>query len=227
MKKTSLFVCICLICSLLFCSCSSFYYDYIDPILFPEEQYYKGANWNCELDEFETIYLEIYTQKIEELKEKYSLSFSTKLDIENSTDSDHIKITFLLYCEEYTIRLNLSSSTSIGYLYTYLYYYADNNDYHDYSKLQYLLGFINDFTNYVGYDTKTDKNYFDALYFDALDNEENFATYYYHYDSTIGNVGYIADLNSEAGYYYMGACELTSDKPCSKFLFEGLLKPLL
>ena len=230
MKITTIFMCIILICSLLLCSCSSFYYEHIDPILFPEEQYYKGANWNCELDVFTSTYLELYTKKIEELKEKYDLSFAVKCEIEDNLELKSNQISFLLYTEEYTFRFVMNNGIELGSLDTYLYYYgyyANPDVYPEYSTFEHLFAFINDFTNYVGYDTKTDKNYFDTLYFEAVDNKDEFASYHYHYDSTIGNVGYLADLDSEEGYYYIGAYDTTVKKACSRFWFEGILKPLI
>lgn len=222
-------MCIILICSLLLCSCSSFYYEHIDPILFPEEQYYKGANWNCELDVFTSTYLELYTKKIEELKEKYDLSFAVKCEIEDNLERKSNKISFLLYTEEYTFRFVMNNGIELGYLDTYLYYYgyyANPDVYPEYSTFEHLFAFINDFTNYVGYDTKTDKNYFEELYFDVIESGIG-KSYTYHEDSTIGNVGYGVGLKSESGYYYMSGYDIDIEKYSLQCRFSGILKPLI
>lgn len=230
MKKTYLFVCLILICSLLLSSCSSFFYEYIDPILSPEDQYYKGANWNCELDVFATTYLELYTQKIEELKEKYDLSFTVKYEIEENSEEQRYIICFILYDEDYTFRFYLHNHVWIGYLSTYLYYYgyhANPDSYPEYSSFASLFGFINDFTNYAGYDTNTDKNCFEELYFEVLNSEKSVATYNIHFDNYSGNIGYGLRLKEDGGYFHMALYDNELVKYCLRCDFDGYMKPLI
>ncbi len=71
------------------------------------------------------------------------------------------------------------------------------------------------------------KNQFKKLYYEALGTDKKYANNYYHFDQSVGNIGYAVYLESKSsstGYYYM-LQKKDSVKPYYDFRFEGLLKP--
>ena len=192
-----------------------------------DNDYYLGANWNVSKEVFVTEYYELYHTEIERVKEKCKFECSENV-ICSETSSGGKKIEIYLYTDIFTISLNFTCREKIAYYRGYLYYYGNDGNYGKYEDFKHLVYFLNDFTNYVAYDTKTEENYFEKLYYEAEQDEDlrKGASYYYHYDSAIGNVGYAVDLGQEAGYYYMAAFDEDLEKYCYEFSFEGLLKPL-
>ena len=188
-------------------------------------QYYLGAGWDCNDETFANEYYPLYYSEIQRLKALHGLECQERVDWDYDTMGNP-KVTFYLYCEEYTFRLKLLGG-SIGYYDGYLYYYAEDRSTDKYEEFKPLVEFLNDFTNYAAYDTKTDCNHFEKMFNDAISNGEKYSSFYYHYDSVIGNVGYYVQLTQEKGYYYMAEFNSDIEKTCYLFSFDGLLKPLL
>jgi len=99
-----------------------------------------------------------------------------------------------------------------------------------YSSEQTARELANEITNSFAFDAKTDKNYFKALYDECIKNtadETPHASYKYHFDDLIGNVGYYVALNKDNfGYYYKMQKNSDLDILSNHYRFEGLLKPL-
>lgn len=224
MKKLCILVFCVLFSVYALCSCGWIADIYI--ALDVNSQYYKKANWNCDDETFVTKYNDVYYQEIQRLKDHYDLSFSERIDTETNDQGNIDDYTFYLYCEEYTIYLRFSNSHTIGFYDARLYYYGDGEFPDSYDEFRPLVDFINDITNYVAYDTKTDGNHFEQLYDEAVNSEGGWASDEYHHDSVIGSVSYYVDLDYSAGYYYMAAKDSSIEKKCYRFDFEGLLKPL-
>ena len=192
-----------------------------------DNDYYLGANWHVSNEQFGTEYYELYLNEITRLSEKYNFEYFENVNVsDKGTVYKYIDI--YLYTNMFTIRLNFTSNIDGADYDGFLYYYGNDGNYGKYEDFKHLVYFLNDFTNYVAYDTKTEENYFEKLYYEAEQDEDlrKGASYYYHYDSAIGNVGYAVDLGQEAGYYYMAAFDEDFEKYCYEFSFEGLLKPL-
>ena len=189
-----------------------------------ESDYYKSVGWSCDKSTFFDEYYTLYSEKIERLSEKYALTHERKQQIEEK-DSWNI-VDIYLYCEEYTVAINFADGQSLAYFNINLYYYGGSSSTEE-SKIELLLGFVNELTNYVAYDTITDSNQFSVLYEDASKNGKGYASNIYHFDNTVGNVGYYVGLNHEEGYYYMAEFNSDLEKSCYIFRFEGLLRSLL
>ena len=134
-----------------------------------------------------------------------------------------------IYSEDYTIVIFLGNSArgEVGFYDLYLYYYNDDRLNGNYDVIKPVVEFANEITNILAYDTQTEENQFEKLYYEALSSDDKFASNYYHFDNSVGNVGYLVFLKpefSETGYYYM-LQKKGSLKPCFYFRFEGLLKP--
>ena len=70
----------------------------------PDADYYKGANWDCydDSERFLSHYKPLYENKIEELKQKYSINCNVKLMQELYGDNG-ISLKYYLYDEEFTM----------------------------------------------------------------------------------------------------------------------------
>ena len=136
------------------------------------------------------------------------------------------KINICLYSEEYTFVFTL---TNIGWYGGYdanLYYYDVESKDKDYAEFAHLVNLLNDFTNYVAYDTKNEENHFELLFNEASQAAMGFASDEYHHDSLIGSVSYSVNLDHKSGYYYMMEKDNELEMDCYRFQFKGLLKPL-
>lgn len=187
--------------------------------LTPGDDYYQKTGWNCSKETFTEDYFALYTQKLDHLKTKYALTCETLYDI--PTEEEGEKIELALYCPQYTLYFSLVNSGEIGFCNTKLYYYGDDEE-----QLLSLLALLNDFTNYVGYGTITEENCFIPLRQEAASKENGYANRSLHFDNIIGDVQYIAHLSYEGGYYYLYGKDSSQKKLCSRYEFDGLLKPL-
>ena len=132
-----------------------------------------------------------------------------------------------MFNDEFTIIIRFNNGEELAFYKIDLYYYGDSAaSRENFENQRSLVNFINDFTNYVAFDTKTDKNYFEALYYECCE-EKTFASNYYHYDSIVGNVGYYICLNTDAfDYYYKMQEDGDCMAICNCYRFEGLLKSI-
>ena len=190
--------------------------------MFNPDEYYLEPGWDCDEQTFNNDYCELYSKKLEELQSLYQLTHENTLEYEDSENSS--KLTFNMFCTDYTIVIKLNSSGSI---YADLYYYHTEDISSNLDQIITVLSFINDFINYVTYDSITEYNAFEALVHQAIDNENKFASDIYHSDSIVGNIGYRVNLNEmNHGYYYMILKDTSIEKQSFTFDFHGLLKPL-
>ena len=177
--------------------------------------YEIASGWNCDQATFETEYVEEYMKKIEELEKKYSLNFGKDFiksdDMANETDYeiylyDNANMCFVSFYFDIReksclfsayITLNLSQDHPL-----------------EESYVEPAFNFINDFVNFAGYDTKTDKNNFEYLCKELVENNSSEESYLYSAIKRSATVGYRAyryDYNEHKVY---------------RLSFIGLLKPL-
>lgn len=189
-------------------------------------EYYLAAGWNCDDETFTTEYYDVCYKKLLHLKDYYGLSFKELIEFKVNDSAENNKIILYFYTDEYTIRFSLINDGAIGYYHAYLYYYGDGMGFGEYDAFSPLVEFINSFTNYVAYDTKSEENRFQQLYNEAANNENLFARDEYHHDDIIGSVFYRVNLDYEAGYYYKAEKNKEIEKKCYLFEFKGLLNHL-
>ena len=189
-------------------------------------QYYETASWNCTHDNFQTYYYDLYKAKIAELKSLYNIECEEVEEKSVYESSGREFYEMILFNDEFTIRINFANEVELAFYQIYLFYYGDlDASRGDYEKQRPLVNFVNIFTNYVAFDTKTDKNHFEALYYECSEGK-SYASNMYHYDSAIGNVGYSVALNIDEGYYYKMQKNDDYVAACNRYHFEGLLKPI-
>ena len=197
-------------------------------------EYFETTGWNCTDENFQTYYRGLYKAKIAELKELYDLTFSEK-----ESEEYNSKYQLCLYNDDFTIQIKFANGEELACYQIDLFYYGDSEaSRKDYEKQRPLVNFINDFTNYVAFDTKTDKNYFEALYNECKKSKgkptviysyqyDSIASNIYHYDSVVGNIGYSVTLNYNAyGEYYKMQGNSDCMAFCNHYSFYGLLKPI-
>ena len=196
-----------------------------------QPSYSEKCGWYCDNSTFENEYYNYCNDEIVRLMDKYSLIGEFEYEEERYEANGNIRYTFYIYCEDYTIALKIANCNrgDTGYYDLYLFYYNDNRLNENYDVIKPVVEFANEITNIIAYDTKTEENQFEKLYYEALKSDEKYASNYYHFDNSVGNVGYLVNLRedaggSSAGYYYM-LQKHSSMKPCYYFKFEGLLKP--
>ena len=208
MKKLSFIACILCVVLLL----SSCYISYSD-----------RTGWDCDHETFKNTYVPLYTAKIAELKNELNLDFEERIDFSTSENGFAYEFDWYFYTPEYKIRFygyNYEyKGDSLGEFEIILYYYGKDGEFGDYEEFEPLVCFIDEFTDYVAYDAKTDGNHFEKLYNEAYSNENKIASDNIHYDSSIGNVSYGVNLTASPEY--------STNKPNYCFWFEGLLKPLI
>ena len=216
MKKISTIIlaCICLVALLVV-------YNEID------ERYYGiKANWQCSNEDFENQYYPLYENEILRLKEKHGLDCEYYSERKLRDDGD-LGYTFYLYSENYTIKISVANCNrgGTGFYDIEVYYYNENRINEDYSDIKSVAEFSNDITNFMAYDTITESNQFEELYKQAKSSDRKYASNYYHFDNSVGNVGYYVDLNDyDGGYYYLAKYDSSVEKLCHRLKFEGLLK---
>lgn len=190
----------------------------------PDNDYYKEVGWNCTPESFADEYMPKYQEKINQL----SHMLESECQIRTTFFHDNTAAVISLYNECFTIVISLAHFDFYGDYEILLYYYGTDGITQDAEAMRPYVQFINDFTNYVAYDTKTEdgQNHFLRLYEECMATG-TFTSYNYHFDDLIGNVGYRVNANHEDGSHYMAAFDSTAEKkPCVFFAFEGLLKPL-
>lgn len=159
--------------------------------------------------------------------EKYNLSCELNVEQDYDEESKSLEYNFFLYTDDYTVRLHFSNQNWIGYYSGTVYYYDIERNNVDYEEdIKPLTSFLNDFSAYVAYDTKSREDSFDILYETAKNSDNGWGHDIIHFDNWIGYVDYIVDLTYEAGYYYMANRDTSITKECYKFKFSGLLTPI-
>ena len=183
-------------------------------------EYFEKTGWNATEENFRTDYYYAYIAKTEELKVLHNIEWYVE-------DEFFPKGYYVyLYDDHFTITIRFLEDGGLGFYCIDLYYYGDSNaSREDFEKQRPLVNFINDFTNYVAFDTKTDKNHFEALYYECSEGK-SYASNMYHYDSAIGNVGYSVALKIDKGYYHKMQKNDDYVAICNRYHFEGLLKPI-
>ena len=218
----SLMLCIFSSCS----NASDLYYSFFEWLYsgsskYNDPYYFTKSGWDSKIEAsyFETVYCEDYREKATELKEKYELKVETLEEIEEDYQ------VWYFYNDTYTIYVLMRIE---GRYEIYLYFYGNENaSINDFESQRNVVNFINDFTNYVAYDTITEENCFERLYNEACVSEEGYATYFYHYDSFTGNVGYNVVSNAEGSVYdRQMSKEKNAKNNRNSFSFKGVLKPL-
>lgn len=197
---------------------------------FIETRYINGVNWNVDNETFESENVVFYNEEILRLMNKYSLDCTLHTE-KNYNENGKLIYDFYLYCEDYTIVINMVNGYELGFYKIAVYYYNDNRLNNNYNDIQPVVDFANEITNIIAYDTKMNENQFEKLYYDALNSEKKYATNYYHFDNIVGNVGYKVDVRENtgslsSGYYYMLQKEHVA-KSCYVFEFDGVLKQLI
>ena len=196
-----------------------------------EDDYIKSSNWNCTNEEFVEEYVEYYNSKIEELKAFYGIEC---LEIVKMQEHDnHIIYIKQFYNDEVTIEVLFANRSGLyGDYWVELYYFSENiDDLNNYEKQKKYVDFANDLTNAVAFDTKTDKNHFEALYFECLNQTKidfQAASNIYHFDQIVGDVGYGVAVHSDSyDYYHKIEKNENYDFLSNRFTFNGILKPLV
>ena len=191
-----------------------------------ETYYYKSVGWNVSVQDFNQNYIPHYKEQLSLLAEKYSLSHQSIVDITNQATA--VLYETYLYNEEYTIKIIIRNEVELAtYKITLYYYGSEMNNVDDYNTQKDSVNFINDFTNYVAYDSISEENKFEMLWQKAHMEEDLKASDRCHYDSLVGNIGYIVTLNDMySGYYYMMQKNEDVNLICNTYSFSGLLKPL-
>lgn len=179
------------------------------------------------METFNNQYYHLYDQKLQELKNTY------QLDCEEIVERKEDSCKIYLYTDSYTIVINCSNASIYGAYLVRLYYYDVNPaNLYFYEQQRNLVNFINDFTNYVSFDARTESNQFELLYQNCLtiDKEEPiYSSNYYHFDNFIGNVGYIVNFDLEGdqnSYFYKMKKDFDVQMPSVSYSFDGLLKPM-
>ena len=201
-------------------------------------EYFETTGWYCTHDEFQ-LYCDLYKAKIEELKSIYGIECDDKEEKRLYIDSDVSVYEINMFNDEFTIIIRFNNGEELAFYKIDLYYYGDSAaSRENFENQRSLVNFINDFTNYVAFDTKTDKNYFEVLYNECKKSDgkptvnysyqyDSSASNNYHYDSVVGNIGYSVTLNYNAyGEYYKMQGDSNCMAFCNHYRFDGLLKPI-
>ena len=244
MKKILALILLCALCLALLTSCDvsdlggiGYYlkeiYDFFVPSAYNDSDYYLGANWVCDNEAFVNEYLPLYMAEIERLLAKHRLG-DMNISIEqkdgNNEVSDWKTIEIFIYDEISTLYLRFMNFEyafdNVGKYCGQLYYYGSENGFGVYEDFKPLVEFLNDFTNYAAYDSRDDQNHFERLYYEAVEDIDNYSSdWALHFDTFIGYVSYYVTLNLEDGRYYKSGKSKQSEL-CYLFCFEGLLKAL-
>lgn len=183
------------------------------------DDYLCEANWNCTDESFRTVYYAECSDKMGELKERYDLTFKDKTEFsETSTGNPQIIVT--LYDKKYAMKFKFVNEVTVGWYDANLYYFGDLEDVDLINK---LTNFLNDFTNFVAYDTEKDFNCFEKLYHEVITEGKTWASKSQHFDDIVGNVGYQFQLDYTAKYINENGAESVEKIKCCIFWFEGIL----
>ena len=191
----------------------------------PRWNYYKEPGWNCDNETFMGEYKDKYYAKICELKQKYNMECYEI--VETEIDGIHGKIIYFLYCEAYTFKLKISNCVEYGYCDLILYYYGEDEKIIEYNNCKNLVDFLNEFTNYVAYDTITEYNCYEKLYYQNIQNNTEVEFESIYFDNMVGNVIYsFTPQYAAGGRWYMLSKDSSMEKICYQFRFEGITIPL-
>ena len=195
-----------------------------------EDKYAKSSGWSLKENEFAETYYDLYNTKLEELKDKYDISCNSEVE-KLGEESD--LFVFYLYNNEYTVQIILQDNSVYGRFEIALYYYeTEGNSLADYECQRSLVNFINEFTHYVAFDTKSDEceNHFEKMYFENAQKGEgkHNSSYFYHSDNLVRDVGYSVYLMSDRCSYYHNMLKNNElETTANVFEFKGLLKPII
>ena len=190
-------------------------------------EYAESSQWNCDNQSFDTAYVDFYKNKVSEIKEKYSLNCEEEW-YKESHDGDSI-ITAYLYSDQYTIYILFANRGIYGDFTVKMFYYGDGKEAPENDGVQSsLISFVHDLTKSVAFDSKTDdKNQFEQLYNECLEENKSAASYIYHFDDLVDYVGYTVGLSKDNyGYYYKMQKDSNIKIPANAFTFKGILKPI-
>ncbi len=190
-------------------------------------EYAESSQWNCDNQSFDTAYVDFYKNKVSEIKEKYSLNCEEEW-YKESHDGDSI-ITAYLYNDQYTIYILFANRGIYGDFTVKMFYYGDGKEAQKDDGVQSsLISFVHDLTKSVAFDSKTDdKNQFEQLYNECLEENKSAASYIYHFDDLVNYVGYTVGLSKDNyGYYYKMQKDSDVKILANVFTFQGILKPI-
>jgi hypothetical protein len=176
-----------------------------------EGKYADSSNWNVTDEVFSSQYFELYMNGIEAIAEKYHINGITS---EMNTDGKG----FIIYCsdEDELIQFSFYNTVS-GYGNYRSYYYAfrtNREDLFHYSNYLSNIAFISEVNEFVSFDYQGDTDTYQKLYVGYLEDKSN--TYYFHYDSVVGNLGYLVTWGDHFSE--------TESRWYISFEFHGLLK---
>ena len=187
------------------------------------DDYYKGAEWDCEPENFRETYSEMIDNKITELQIKYNIECEKYIN----PDYDTV-IEYYMYDDTFTIHLVFGArlnSTYAKYKANLYYYGNDKSDLDDYAKQKNLVDFLSEITHYFGYDTGAPENKFEQFYNSCIDNEKMNEFQLIHDDDLIGDVSYSVILKSDHfSYYYRAEKNSEIETLANVYQFEGLMK---
>ena len=193
-----------------------------------DEKYAESSGWKCEEKDFYGKYAVSYQNKIEELMSLYEIEASV-ISEKRNIDEDNI-VEIYIYNDIFTVKIFFANrGLYADYKVNLFFYGSETTDLDDYETHRHLVQFINDLTKYVAYDTRSDErdNHFEALYLECKEKERDTSGYVYHFDHTVGNVGYYVGMKKDNfGYYYKMQKNSDIKISSNSFSFEGLLKPL-
>ena len=104
-------------------------------------------------------YYEIYTSKIEELKEKYDIECESLEKFGRDEDQQIERFHFYLYNDEFTVTINFNNQSRFATYDIALYCFeSEDKSLSDYEWQRNLVDFINEFTHFVAFDTRIEEN---------------------------------------------------------------------
>ena len=200
-------------------------------VMGPTDKYAENSGWSCSNEEFVDVYCEEYMTLIDTLKQKYNIVCEEERREIRNRDGELEGYSITLYNDVFSIWIVFSSLTSYGNYHATLYYFGnDEAPFSDYESQRRYVEFINELTHSVAYDTKQEEcaNHFEKMFFDNLQivDGKPVSSYYYHFDDLVGYVGYHVNNDTYVSVYYKIQGNPDIDYPCSKFEFEGILKPI-
>ena len=130
--------------------------------------YSEKCGWYCDNSTFENEYITFCNDEIARLMDKYSLTcnFEYEKDIDDKEDSD-LAYDFYIYSEDYTVAIHIANCNlgDTGFYDLRLFYYNDDRLNENYDDIKSVVEFANEITNIIAYDTKTEENQFEKLYY--------------------------------------------------------------
>ena len=182
--------------------------------------YYEGADWHCEAEEFRERYAEIIDNKITELQEKYGIECEKAIDPKYKTI-----LAYYLYDDTFTIMLSFGERIDGFYskLQAKLYYYGETeSDLYDYSKQKHLVDFLEEIICYFGYDYTP--NTFENFYNECIETGENPKYELIYEDDLIGDVSCSVGVDRILCDSYRAEKISDLEKHANYYKFLGLMK---